>query len=58
LTREITVRVTIAFAFSKDMTLATFASATSNTNKKLVCLLSSIHDHPVICKNGKPEIIM
>jgi len=49
-----------AFAFSKDMTLTTFASATRKTNKKLVCLLSSMHDNPVICENGRPtpEIIM
>ena len=44
-----------AFAFSKDVTLVTFASATSKANRKLVCLLTSMHDHPVICKNGKPQ---
>jgi len=47
-----------AFAFSMDMTLVAFATATSKTNKKLVCLLSFTHNHPVVCENNKPEIIM
>ena len=47
-----------AVAFSADMTLATFAIGTSKAKKKLVHLVSSMHDRPVISDNGKPEIIM
>ena len=46
-----------AFAFSTDMTLVTFASNTSKAQKKLLHLVSSMHDQPVIRDNGKPEII-
>jgi len=45
------------FAFSKDMTLLFLQMPQARQKRKLVCLLFSIHDHPVISVNGKPEII-
>jgi len=38
--------------------VVTLASATSKTKKKLVCLLSFMHDHPVISETAKLEIMM
>ena len=46
-----------AFGCSRDMTLVTYASNTSKTQKKPVYLVFSMHDQPVMSDNGKPEII-
>jgi len=57
LDKKIFAFVQNAFVFSRDMTLVTYASKTSNTHKKLVYPVSSMHDQPVMSDNGKPEII-
>ena len=46
-----------AFLFTNEMTLVSYAKASTKTPKKLVLLTSTMHTQPVLVGNGKPEII-
>uniref|UniRef100_A0A6A7FSW8 Transposase n=1 Tax=Hirondellea gigas TaxID=1518452 RepID=A0A6A7FSW8_9CRUS len=47
--------LTTAFCYDRDLTLISFMP---RTGKKLIHLLSSMHDAPTITENGKPEIFV